>query len=155
LSKEDAAGRISLEVAMSRIEEHMSRFVVTVSPDQTLEIAAQMMIERSVGSAVITHNGVVEGIVTERDVLRAVARGLVPWNTKVADCMTAKPLTVSPTDIAEEAIQTMVNGRFRHLPVVDKGTLVGIVSLRDLMGWRPPPASAPVEQASEEASTLS
>ena len=123
---------------MSRIEEHMSRFVVTVSPDQTLEVAAQMMIERSVGSAVITLNGAIEGIVTERDVLRAVARGLVPWNTKVVDCMTPKPLTVSPSDIAEDAIRTMVNGRFRHLPVVDKGVLVGIVSLRDLMGWRPP-----------------
>lgn len=123
---------------MSRIEEHMSRFVVTVSPDQTLEVAAQMMIERSVGSAVITDNGAIEGIVTERDVLRAVARGLVPWNTKVVDCMTAKPLTVSPSDNAEEAIHTMVNGRFRHLPVVEKGALVGIVSLRDLMGWKRP-----------------
>ena len=123
---------------MSKIEEHMSRYVVTVSPDQTLEMAAQMMIERSVGSAVITENGAIQGIVTERDVLRAVARGLVPWNTRVADCMTPKPLTVSPSDNAEEAIQTMVNGRFRHLPVVDKGSLVGIVSLRDLMGWKRP-----------------
>jgi CBS domain-containing protein len=141
---------------MSRIEEHMSRYVVTVSPDQTLEVAAQMMIERSVGSAVITENGAIEGIVTERDVLRAVARGLVPWNTKVVDCMTAKPLTVSPSDNAEEAIQTMVNGRFRHLPVVEKGTLVGIVSLRDLMGWkRPLPTSTGVAAQSTGASTSS
>jgi CBS domain-containing protein len=132
---------------MSRIEEHMSRYVVTVSPEQTLEVAAQMMIERSVGSAVITANGAIEGIVTERDVLRAVARGLVPWNTKVAECMTPKPLTVSPSDIAEEAIRTMVNGRFRHLPVVEKGALVGIVSLRDLMGWRPPPVPSQEAQS--------
>jgi CBS domain-containing protein len=135
---------------MSRIEEHMSRHVVTVSPDQTLEVAAQMMIERSVGSAVITDNGAIEGIVTERDVLRAVARGLVPWNTKVVECMTAKPLTVSPSDNAEEAIQTMVNGRFRHLPVAEKGTLVGIVSLRDLMGWKrplPAPTGATTESS--------
>lgn len=127
---------------MSKIEDHMNRYVVTVSPDQTLEVAAQMMIERSVGSAVITQNGAIEGIVTERDVLRAVARGLVPWNTKVADCMTPKPLTVSPSDDSQEAVQTMVDGSFRHLPVVDKGTLVGIVSLRDLMGWRPPAVMA-------------
>ena len=141
---------------MSRIEEHMSRYVVTVSPDQTLEVAAQMMIERSVGSAVITENGAIEGIVTERDVLRAVARGLVPWNTKVVDCMTAKPLTVSPSDNAEEAIQMMVDGRFRHLPVVEKGTLVGIVSLRDLMGWRrplPAPSDAAVEPSQAPASS--
>ena len=134
---------------MSRIEEHMSRYVVTVSPDQTLEVAAQMMIERSVGSAVITSNGAIEGIVTERDVLRAVARGLVPWNTKVAECMTPKPLTVGPSDIAEEAIRTMLNGGFRHLPVVEKGALVGIVSLRDLMGWKPP------KLPSQQAQTLS
>ncbi|MGH2689268.1 MAG: CBS domain-containing protein [Actinomycetota bacterium] len=134
---------------MSRIEEHMSRYVVTVSPDQTLEVAAQMMVERSVGSAIILNNGAIEGIVTERDVLRSVARGLVPWNTKVVDCMTPKPLTVSPSDLAEEAVRTMVNGGFRHLPVVEKGNLVGIVSLRDLMGWRPPPVP------SEEVSTIS
>jgi CBS domain-containing protein len=142
---------------MSRIEEHMSRYVVTVSPDQTLEVAAQMMIERSVGSAVITENGAIEGIVTERDVLRAVARGLVPWNTKVVDCMTAKPLTVNPSDNAEEAIQTMVNGRFRHLPVVDKGRLVGIVSLRDLLGWKRPLPNNPtdVPTGASQASTSS
>lgn len=118
---------------MPRVEEHMSRYVVSVSPDQTMEVAAQMMIERSVGSAIIIANGTLTGIITERDVLRSVARGLVPWNTKVADVMTPNPLTVTPGDDVEEAIRMMLGGGFRHLPVVDKGTVTGIVSLRDLL----------------------
>lgn len=117
---------------MASIETKMSRYVLTIAPDQTMEQAAQMMIERGVGSAVVTVNGDLKGIVTERDVLRSVARGLVPWNTKVSECMTADPVTVTPEQEAEDAINAMITGGFRHLPVVDGKKLVGIVSLRDL-----------------------
>lgn len=117
---------------MAKLEAKMSRYVLTISPEQTLEQAAQMMIERGVGSAVVTNNGDLKGIVTERDVLRSVARGLVPWNTKVSECMTADPVTVTADQEAEDAINAMISGGFRHLPVVEGSKLVGIVSLRDL-----------------------
>jgi CBS domain-containing protein len=97
----------------------------------TLEQAAQVMIERNVGSLVVMRGGLVEGILTERDVLRAVASGCVPWTTPVQTRMTPRPVSVTPAEPVDEALALMRRGDFRHLPVVDHGTLVGIVSLRD------------------------
>lgn len=118
---------------MRRIEDRMTRNVVTVSDDQTLEQAAQMMIERSVGSAVITKGRSLEGIITERDVLRCVAEGLVPWTTQVSECMSRHPCTLKPDDSIEEAVRVMSEGGFRHLPIVEDEALVGIITLRDLL----------------------
>jgi CBS domain-containing protein len=118
---------------MSRIERRMNRSVLTMTPEQTLEEAAQYMIERQVGSAVVVSNGSVVGIVTERDVMRAVARGLVPWNTKLEEIMTREPITTSPGGTTQEAAQIMLEHGFRHLPVVEGTQLVGIVSLRDVL----------------------
>jgi CBS domain-containing protein len=111
----------------------MSWHVVTVSHDQTLEQAAQMMIERSVGSALITKGGTLQGIITERDILRSVAGGLVPWTTRVSQCMTSNPRTLRPSDSIEEAVRVMSDGGFRHLPIVEDEALVGIITLRDLL----------------------
>lgn len=118
---------------MGRVDQYMNRYVLTVTPDQTLEEAAQAMIERRVGSAVVVDHGAVVGIVTERDVMRAVARGTVPWNTRVEDCMTREPVTVAPESDTHSATNVLFEGGFRHLPVVESGQLIGIVSLRDLL----------------------
>lgn len=118
---------------MPKVEQHMNRYVLTVTPEQTLEEAAQAMVERQVGSAVVLGHGAVVGIITERDLMLAVARGRVPWNTKVDDCMTREPVVVPPLIGIHEAIKMLFEGGFRHLPVVDEGQLIGIVSLRDLL----------------------
>lgn len=118
---------------MATIEEHMNRRVLTVAPQDTLEQAAQVMIERKVGSAVVVKDGAHVGIVTERDVLRAVARGTVPWSTKIEDVMTADPICAEPGFEIAKATNLMLEGGFRHLPVVQDGKLIGIVSLRDLL----------------------
>jgi CBS domain-containing protein len=120
-------------VGMSSLREHMNPYVLTARPDQTLEQAAQAMVERNVGAAVVQNQGTVVGIVTERDVMRAVARGLVPWNTSVDQIMTKDPLVASPEMDTHEAIAVMLDHRFRHLPVVEDGRLVGIVSARHLL----------------------
>ncbi len=117
---------------MVRVEDRMSRNVLTVVPSETLDRTAQVMTERKVGSAVVIRDGRLEGIVTERDILRAVARGLVPWSTEVKECMTERPVTVSPAATSGQAMSLMLNGGFRHLPVMEDGVLAGIVSLRDL-----------------------
>lgn len=117
-----------------RVDDCMSPDVVTVAASAMLDRAAQTMVERRVGSAIIMDDDKVVGIVTERDVLRAVARGLVPWSTAVADCMTAEPHSIEPSARADEALATMLENDFRHLPVVGPEGLVGIVSLRDLAG---------------------
>lgn len=115
-----------------RVEQCMSPDVVTVPASATLDQAAQTMVERRVGSAVIMDGKDLVGIVTERDVLRAVGRSLIPWTTPVSDCMTSEPRTIEPSTTAGAALSLMLSGNFRHLPVVDNGTLLGIVSLRDL-----------------------
>jgi len=111
----------------------MNRRVLTVAPEDTLEHAAQAMIERKVGSAVVVKGKVHVGIVTERDVLVAVARGTVPWSTKIEDVMTTDPVCATVGLDVSEATRLMLEGGFRHLPVIDDKGLAGIVSLRDLL----------------------
>jgi CBS domain-containing protein len=119
---------------MSKVEEWMNHHVLTVSPEQTLEEGAQAMIERRTGSAVVVKGASVVGIVTERDVLRSVARGRVPWATKIADVMTADPISIPPETDTKEAIRIMIEGGFRHLPISTEGnSLMGLVSLRELL----------------------
>lgn len=118
---------------MSTVGDHMNTSVTTVRPDQVLEEGAQVMVERRVGAAVVLTQGVVVGIFTERDVMKAVARGMVPWNTKVEDIMTRDPLCAFPGMSTHEAVTLMLDHGFRHLPVVDGGKLVGIVSARHLL----------------------
>lgn len=116
-----------------QVAQVMTRNVLTTSPSDQLDRAAQLMVERRVGSAVVVEGGRIAGIITERDVLRAVARGLVPWHTPVSECMTADPLVVAPGTGAAEALELMIAKGFRHLPVIEDGRLVGVVSLRDLV----------------------
>lgn len=122
---------------MSTVEQSMRRTVLTVRPDESLEQAAQAMIERRTGSAVVVTGPVGSqnfiGIVTERDVLRAVAQGRIPWSTKITEVMTADPVTVTPDVDTTEAIRIMIEGGFRHLPIAKEGKLIGLVSLRELL----------------------
>ncbi|MGQ0678858.1 MAG: CBS domain-containing protein [Actinomycetota bacterium] len=122
------------EVTMSRVEEMMSRHVLTVTAGQTLEEGAQAMFERKTGSAVVVKQSRFIGIVTERDVLRAVAHGRIPWSTRIVDVMTADPVSITPDTLTADAIRVMIEGGFRHLPISRDGrTLVGLVSLRELL----------------------
>ncbi|MGH2706939.1 MAG: CBS domain-containing protein, partial [Actinomycetota bacterium] len=84
-------------------------------------------------------------IVTERDVMRAVARGMVPWNTRIEDVMTADPVSVPPDMATRDAIALMLKGGFRHLPVVKEGQVVGVVSIRDLLSPAEPTPKPPTE----------
>lgn len=114
------------------VADCMSPDVVTIPSGTMLDRAAQTMVERRVGSALIVEGKKVVGIITERDVLRSVARALVPWSTPVSECMTAKPMTVTPSTTAGQALTMMLEHGFRHLPVIGEEGLAGIVSLRDL-----------------------
>lgn len=93
---------------------------------------AQQMVERDVGAALVLEGGRLTGILTERDVLRAVARG-IGETAVVADWMTADPETIDPGESTEHAAVLMIHGGFRHLPVTQGQEVVGIISIRDLM----------------------
>jgi CBS domain-containing protein len=113
----------------------MKRDVLAVAPEDTLGEVAQQMNERGVGSAVVSDFGRMIGIITERDVLRAVAGRVHSSEARVREWMTPDPVTASERTSADDAARTMLDNGFRHLPVVESGRPVGIVSLRDLAKW--------------------
>ena len=105
----------------------------TLGADVTVRQAARIMAERHIGAILITANGKLEGIFTERDVLnRVVAPGLNPETVKIGEVMTRNPDTVPPDATALDTMIRMQTKGYRHLPVVEDGELVGIVSVRDL-----------------------
>jgi CBS domain-containing protein len=117
---------------MATVGEVMSRNLLTVDPTTGLSEAARQMSDRGVGAALVLSGESVSGILTERDVLRAVATGGVE-GTHVAAWMTRDPETVDVSESTGQAAAVMIHGGFRHLPVLDGGRPVGIVSIRDLM----------------------
>lgn len=110
----------------------MTQGVLTVSTDATLGEAATAMVERGVGAVVVLDREAIAAILTERDVLRAVAAG-EDGKAPITDWMTSHPDTIEPTDTTDHAASLMIHGGFRHLPVVEGGAVVGILSIRDLM----------------------
>ena len=118
--------------------------VMIMPATATVFEAAQRMAEKRIGALVITGKGGMIGIVTERDILtRVVAKGLNPFETTLHTVMTPKPDTISPDDSASSALKLMASRGYRHLPVVENGTLVAMVSIRDLY-------AAVTEQLEEE-----
>jgi CBS domain-containing protein len=107
--------------------------VLTIEPSVSLAEAARAMRRRDVGAAVVYDGGSLVGIFTERDLLRAIADSSHPDEDRVEDYMTPDPITLPPDHLPSEAAQIMHDRKFRHIPVVDEGELVGIVSIRDLV----------------------
>jgi CBS domain-containing protein len=112
--------------------DHMSRDLLTVAPGDALGEVAQRMVDRDVGAVLVMEGEALAGILTERDVLRAVAAGIRD-DTVVSDWMTRDPETMAPGDTTEHAAVLMIHGGFRHLPLVEGDDVVGIMSIRDLM----------------------
>ncbi|MEA2461124.1 MAG: hypothetical protein QOH90_1301 [Actinomycetota bacterium] len=118
---------------MKLLRDVAVRHLLTVEPQISLRRAAQAMDDRGVGCAVVIENEKVAGIVTERDLLRAVAGNQRVDDTSVQDVMTREVVSgESGWDIVR-AVNTMTGGGFRHLLVMEMDEPVGIVSLRDLM----------------------
>jgi CBS domain-containing protein len=109
----------------------MSSNLLTASAGDALTDAARRMAERRVGAIIVTDGSRLEGIMTERDVLRAVGRGSIDGT--VGDWMTRHPDTATQTATIGQAAAMMVHGGYRHVPIVDGDHVVGIVSIRDLL----------------------
>jgi CBS domain-containing protein len=116
---------------MTTVGDVMSRDLLTMEQETTLVEAAAAMTARRVGAALIVAGDRLTGILTERDVMRAVASGDVTG--QVAVWMTRGPETVDADESTQQAGVVMIHGGFRHLPVLDGGKPCGIVSIRDLM----------------------
>ena len=112
------------------------REVYTIEADAIVLDAVRLMNDMRVGSLLILSEGSVAGIFTERDVLtRVVAAGLDPGSTPVADVMTSSLITITPECTVEQAMCIVTEKRCRHLPVVDQGKLLGLISIGDLTRW--------------------
>ena len=108
---------------------------VTAAADMTVASASRLMKERRVGAILVLDKGRLAGIFTERDALfRVIAEGRSPEATKLAEVMTPNPRTIAPDRPFGHALHLMYEGEFRHVPVVENGRPLGIVSARDALG---------------------
>jgi CBS domain-containing protein len=117
---------------MPTLGEVMTRDVLTVAPEDTLGEAAAKMTDRGVGAVVVSDFGRMIGILSERDIMRAVAGRVHSSEARVREWMTPEPITATEETSLEDAGRTMLEHGFRHLPVVDGDRPVGIVSIRDV-----------------------
>ena len=112
--------------------------VLTIRPDATVADAARILSECRIGSLVVSTDGRrVEGIISERDIVREMGkRGIGAFDERVREMMTEKVETCVADDLAVEVLTKMTEGRFRHLPVVEDGHLVGLISIGDVVKAR-------------------
>lgn len=115
-------------------EQHSS--VYSVNPDVSVTECVQQMNEKQIGAMLVMEDDQLLGIFTERDAItRVLGGGLEPSYTKVSAVMSHNPICVSPSTTLEEAMAIVTNQRIRHLPVVQEGKVVGMVSSGDLTHW--------------------
>jgi CBS domain-containing protein len=126
----------SLRQRSAVLRDLMNANVVTTAPDATVTEAAARMVRARVGSAIVMQGSFLAGILTERDVMRAAASTEDLRHSPVSAWMTRDPQSASPDTSTEEATQLMLLNGFRHLPVVEGRTVLGVVSLRELFAAR-------------------
>src|SRR5574337_1310876 len=115
---------------------------IDVAPEDTLGEVAERMTKKNVGAVVVKDHGRMIGILTERDMLRAMAARVHTSDARVRTFMTPDPITAAPDMDLDEAAQIMLDHGSRHLPVVDGSNVLGIASLRRVLGGRRPPSTA-------------
>ena len=123
---------------MGTLGEIVRPTFITVAPEDTLGEVAERMSAQNVGAVVVKDFGRLIGVLTERDMLRAMAARVHTSDARVRQWMTENPVTAPPDMTFEKASSIMLDKGFRHLPVVDGETVLGIVSLRRIMGGRRP-----------------
>jgi CBS domain-containing protein len=117
---------------MATVGEVMNRDLITVDPSTTVAEAATVMGGKHVGSALVMEGDRLTGIFTERDIVRALGEHFDAAGHPVSHWMTQNPTTIGPDAATEHALDTMLRGGFRHLPVIEGDRVVGMLSLRDV-----------------------
>ena len=117
---------------MTIIRAVMTKELIIVEPSTSVAAAVTVMGMRRVGAVLVVEKEQLEGIFTERDLVRAMSHDIGASSQQVAQWMTRNPITVGPETSVERALEIMLAGHFRHLPVMEGERLVGVVSIRDL-----------------------
>ena len=108
--------------------------IYSVSPDESVYHALELMAEKNIGAVLVMADGNLTGIFSERDYARkGILMGRASKETHIHEVMTSKLITVTSTDKLEDAMRIMADKHIRHLPVVDEGTLIGIISINDVV----------------------
>lgn len=135
-------------MTVARIVSEKGRNVITVAQKDSLADIANTLAEKRIGAVVVMEKDAIKGIVSERDIVRAVAKhGGDGLAMSAGEWMTAKVVTCRPEDTINDVMQKMTSGRFRHLPVVEDGKLAGIVSIGDVVKRR-------IEEVEREADQI-
>lgn len=110
--------------------------LITIYPHNTVFDALEMMVENNVGALLVTVNGKLAGIITERDYARKVIlQGKSSKGTLISEIMSEHPVTISPENTLEDCMQIMTTKFTRHLPVVENDELIGIISIGDVVKY--------------------
>ena len=132
----EEVGGVIMKTIREILTERAHREVYALVPDQSVLSAAQFMRSKNIGAVAVTRNGELVGIVSERDMMsKCLSPGLDPRDLFVEQIMSQPLTTASPDDTWEECLNKMKTSHFRHLPVVESGRLIGMISLRDLLGF--------------------
>jgi CBS domain-containing protein len=113
------------------------RQVVSIGADAKVSAAVKLLSERRIGAVLVLAGGKIEGIISERDIVRVLGeRGPGILEQPVRDVMTSKVMTCGRSDTVSSLMEKMTDGKFRHLPVVEDGQLIGLVSIGDVVKHR-------------------
>lgn len=125
-------------MTVSVILAHKGRNVVTIDPAENLAQAIKLLAEKRIGAAIVLGaDRRISGIISERDIVRALAaRGAAVLDEPVSGTMTRKVVTCNESETVVSIMERMTSGKFRHVPVVDQGRLVGLVSIGDIVKHR-------------------
>src|SRR5258706_4317090 len=111
--------------------------IESVEPDARLSVAIKTLAERKIGAVLVISQGRIEGILSERDIVRVLGeRGAAVLDEPVGAVMTRKVVSCKQADTVAAIMEMMTSGKFRHLPVVEDGQVVGLISIGDIVTWR-------------------
>ncbi|MDA9421927.1 MULTISPECIES: CBS domain-containing protein [Bradyrhizobium] len=111
--------------------------IVSVEPDAKLAATIELLGEKKIGAVLVMNQSRLEGILSERDIVRVLGeRGAGVLEAPVSEVMTRKVVTCKETDTVAELMEMMTSGKFRHLPVIDNGKVVGLISIGDVVKRR-------------------
>jgi CBS domain-containing protein len=111
--------------------------IESVEPDAKLSAAIKTLAERKIGAVLVISQGRIEGILSERDIVRVIGeRGAAALDEPVSAVMTRKVVSCKQADTVAAIMEMMTSGKFRHLPVVENDTVVGLISIGDIVKWR-------------------